>query len=239
MQRLSEGRARPAPRRRQHYLPRPRDYSLRPGSIRQAGDAQPERDGRRERISQQNLQVAAGQIASSPSPRATFQLTSTPWAAHRSRAVRGHHPQGGQGMQQPQAAQGSTGPAETRRGSRNGRARPPARPARSRRSGIVRLRDVARGRARVSPVRAVVHLERQSVGGAVDLPASRLQRPRHRRRRVRQDGRAEDRFPEGSTTRSCTHNAVHQESVNESSRPCARVILVGIVVLCSCKTGGR
>ena len=66
-------------------------------------------------------------------------------------------------------------------------------------TGIVRLRDVARGDAWLAAVRSNLHARRQAVGGPVDLPASRLQRAGHGQRRLRQDGGAEElAFPMGS-----------------------------------------
>ena len=103
------------------------------------------------------------------------------------------------------------------------RARSSSRPART--GEITRVRDVARvelGAADYS-VSAYATTARPSVGIA-DLPAPRLQRDRHRRRRLRQDGGAEDRISRraSSTPSRTTRRSSSARASRTSSRRCSR-----------------
>ena len=134
-------------------------------------------------ISEQNLQVAAGQIGQEPVAAGTGVPADHQHAgpADRRRAVRRHHPQG-----RPRRAR---------------TARPPS---------IVRLRDVARVELGSPAIRPVLHARRQAVGGPVDLPAARLERPQDGPGRLRQDGGAEETLPAGPRLQDrLRHDALH------------------------------
>ena len=180
------------------------------------------------------MQVAAGQIGQQPVPPGQqFQLTINtlgrlidpeqfgdiiikvrPTSAEHASAALRHHGTPDKRLNDP-----------TRRQS--GQRRPPAR----------------RGphRAGLAAIRPVLHARRPAVGGPVDLPASRLERPAHRPRRLRQDGGTEAALSRRLEYRSSTTR--RRSSANRSarsSRRCAtRSSWWRSWCWSSCKTGGR
>ena len=101
-------------------------------------------------------------------------------------------------------------------------------------AALVRLQRRRPHRTGRPALRPDLHARRPALGGAVDLPVARLQRPGHRPSRSRPRWRSSRRaFPRASTTRSSTTR--RPSSASRSTR-CSRrlrdaVILVAIVVL--------
>jgi len=88
-------------------------------------------------------------------------------------------------------------------------------------AGIVRLRDV-RGSSRVAAIRPILHPGRQALRGALDLPASRLQRAGNGGRRVCQDEGPQDPLSEGLDYEIVYDTTPFiRESVNEVFYTCA------------------
>ena len=170
-------------------------------------------------ISQQNVQVAAGQIGQQPVPKGQqFQLTintlgrltdpeqfadiilKADLSNPQGRLPRPPRPvQGGQG-----GSAGTGGPAIAGYGHRAAPRRGP------RRTGV-------------ATIRPVLHLGRQAVRRALHLPASRLQRPGNGRRRVCQDEGPEDALSRGLWTMksSTTPRPSSASRSTRSSTPCA------------------
>ena len=172
-------------------------------------------------ISQQNLQVAAGQIGQQPVPRASsFSSPSTPWAGsiepeqfgdiilkaggQADRCSRRRRPR----PRRP-ARPGQTSSSSSRRGATE---RTVQQPGRADAAGHRHRPAARRGprRAGLAAVRPVLHARRPAVRGALDLPAARLQRAGHRRRRLRQDEGAEDPLSRRPRLQDrLRHHAVH------------------------------
>ena len=192
-------------------------------------------------IGQQNVQVAAGQIGQQPVPKGQqFQLTINTlgrltdpeqFADIIIKAGREHAPSQTSGRDTGQAGKPGRSSASTasRQAAAAGRRHRPA---------------ARRGprRARLAAVRPVVHARRPAVGGAVDLPAARLQRAGHRRRRVRQDEGAEDALSRRARLPDrLRHDAVHPRIGQRSVQHAARRGDSGRDrrAACSCRTGRR
>ena len=156
-------------------------------------------------ISQQNVQVAAGQIGQPPVPRGQqFQLTINTqgrltdpeeFANIILKAGSGRHAIARRvaGRRDRLGRVCLIWPSGVRRFHHNrvaGAAGFRHRPA-ARRGDAQYGRQPAR-RTGVAAIRSVLHPRRQTVRGPVRLPAPRLQRPQHRWRRLRQDARPQD-----------------------------------------------
>ena len=144
-------------------------------------------------ISQQNVQVAAGQIGQQPVPKGQqFQLTINTLG-------RLTDPEQFANIILKADLSNPQGPAATASASAQGRAGQFRRRGRSGVAGYGHRAAPRRGprRTGVAAIRPILHLGRQAVRGAVHLPASRLQRPGNGRRRVCQDEGAEDALSGG------------------------------------------
>ena len=179
-------------------------------------------------IAQQNVQVAAGQIGQQPVPQGPAVPAHHQHAgpAHRPGAVRRHHRQGRpratRRRSRPAAARPArppTGGSSTRPAGDRAAARPTA-PAPQATGDRPAARRGPR-RTGLAAVRPVLHARRPAVRGAVHLSAARLQRPGHRRRRLRQDEGAEDALSRtASITRSST--TPRPSSASRSTRSSTR-----------------
>ena len=204
-------------------------------------------------ISQQNVQVAAGQIGQQPVPAGQqFQLTINTlgrlidpeqFADIILKAGGQAKPRmrlGGGQLERPSArAARRPRPSRTARPIRAG---PTARAAHA--AGHRHRPAARRGprRAGLAAVRPVLHPRRQAVGGAVDLPVARLQRAGHRRRRLRQDEGAEDPLPRRAGLQDrLRHHAVHPRVGQRGLQHPARRRDPGrpSSCWCSCRTGRR
>ena len=187
-------------------------------------------------ISQQNLQVAAGQIGQQPVPQGQqFQLTiNTLGRLVEPEQFADIILKAGQDKFQATTDR-TPGPAQRRRrraptASRAAAGRP-GLPGRRDRPGRLEQRGrrhVAGHRHRPAPrrrprraglaaVRPVLHPRRQAVGGDLDLPVARLQRAGDRQGRLRQDAGAQDAAsPTGWITRSST--TPRRSSTSRSTR---------------------
>ena len=170
-------------------------------------------------IAQQNVQVAAGQIGQQPVPQGQqFQLTintqgrltdpeqfadiivkaapgQPAWPGVRRAAGSGD----GQRLRRPAARRHE--PGEHRQRRRPASPRPPA---------IVRLRDVARVELGSQQYDQSCTLDGKPSVALSIYPAARLQRPGHRRRRLRQDEGAEDALSRrAGLPDRLRHHAVH------------------------------
>ena len=221
---LHQGRAGPPARRRRDHLPRP--ARLQPAGLarpRQARGAGPRRRrrGHRDRAAEHPGRRRADRPAAGPEGPAIPAHHQHPRPADRPRAIRRHHPQG-RADQPPDVVAGRPGDERTGhlRGRRIGRDGGPGslggpvvpgrhghgvpghggRPAPRRRPARIGL----------AAVRPVVHARRRALGGALDLPVARLQRPRHGLGRLREDGRIEGPLPRGpGVPDRLRHHAVH------------------------------
>ena len=146
-------------------------------------------------IRSQNLDAPAGQIGQLPAAAGSpSSCRSTPWAGSPTRSS-------------SRSIVVKVGRAHRTRAGDRHRPAPRRRP---RRAGCPELQPV-------------LHLRRPPVGGPVDLPAPRHQRPRRRRPGAGQDEGAQDRaFPTAWTTTSPTTPRRSSASRSaRSSRPCA------------------
>ena len=181
-------------------------------------------------ISQQNLQVAAGQIGQQPVPRGQqFQLTiNTLGRLVEPEQFERHHPQGGRrhvpgdDVRRRHRRRRRRGEHQRRHGA-DGRDRPglpgrrdrPGRLEQPGRDDVAGHRDRPAprrrpGRAGLAAIRPVVHPRRQAVGGDLHLPVARLQRSRDRQGRLRQDARAQGPVPRRPRLQDrLRHHAVH------------------------------
>ena len=163
---------------------------------------------------EQNIQVAAGQVGQQPVPDGqNFQLTMSTLGR----------------LMEPEQFGGII--LKTSRQGQNGQG-----------VAIVRLRDVARIELGSQQYDQSCTLDGRAVGGPVDLPASRLQRPGNRQGRLRKDARNWRRgSPSGSSTRSSmTRRRSSTSRSGRCSRPCATPSSWWpSSCWCSCKTGGR
>ena len=168
-------------------------------------------------ISQQNVQVAAGQIGQQPVPKGQqFQLTINTLG-------RLTDPEQFANIILKSDLSSPQGPAPRLRV--RGRAGRFQRHGRSVVAGDGHRAAPRRGprRTGVATIRPILHLGRQAVRGAVHLPASRLQRPGNGRRRVCQDEGAEDPLSGGLWTMksSTTPRPSSASRSTRSSTPCA------------------
>ncbi len=213
-------------------------------------------------ISQQNLQIAAGQIGQQPVPKGQqFHFTintlgrltdpqqfadiilkaGTPAPGAAGGQSAGNGGSGSQGAGATQGGSGTTGSAggstaaASTAQTSGTQALPPA-------TGVVRLRNVARVEPRLAAVRSVLHPGRQAQRRAVHLPASRLERLGYRQGNLRQDeGARRADSPTVWITRSSTTR--RPSFGNRSTRcftPCAtRSSWLRWLCWPSCRTGGR
>ena len=170
-------------------------------------------------ISQQNVQVAAGQIGQQPVPKGQqFQLTINTLGrlvdpeqfADIILKADLSNPQGSASTGSTSAAGGQGG--STGSGGRGG-------------PGYGHRAAARRGprRTGVATIRPVLHFGRQAVRGALHLPASRLQRAGNGRRRLREDEGPEDALSRAAWTMksSMTPRPSSASPSTRSSTPCA------------------
>ena len=184
-------------------------------------------------ISQQNLQVAAGQIGQQPVPQRPAISAHDQHAgpACRTGAVRRHHLEGrrpdqtGDGLGGGRLEPGPGRPDERNLSGRpdrskegpTARAGPCRRPPASSACAMWPASSWARG-STTSPAPSTA-----AVGGGLDLPVARLECARDRRRGLRQDEGAEEPVSRtGSITRSSTtRRRLSASRSTRSSIPCA------------------
>ena len=184
-------------------------------------------------ISQQNLQVAAGQIGQQPAPKGQqFQLTINTLGRLTEPEQFGEIILKAGTDVSPAQAPGSSSSSQPGQNPQVSAQQPDGTAAPG--GGHRQVARCGTRRARLAPVRPDVHAGRPAVRGGLDLPVARHQCARHRQRRVCQDaGAARPAFRMGSITRSSTipprSSASRSTEVFKTLRDA--VILVGIVVL--------